>query len=142
MITTLKIVIIIIVSLSALISLGYLLFKITRLKKWKCVEGKCEEDIDGDHELKSDCVQECKQKQSTIKQFNMPYSCTNNYKCVPSPEGKFVSKEACQSSCQDSHIYYPNYRPRYYPQSLYYYPRRQPYYWNFGKLRHRRPKRR
>lgn len=39
--------------------LGFLLLRCNNKKKWKCVEGKCELVMNGDHDTKNDCENSC-----------------------------------------------------------------------------------
>jgi hypothetical protein len=95
-------------------------------KKWRCTEGSCEQDIDGDYASKSECLDACKQKQAMMKEEeNDAWACTNGYQCIKSEQGDYATEEACQKNCQQP----TNYYTQYYPQSLYY-PRR-PTYWNY-----------
>lgn len=142
MTTTLENVLIIAVTMIAVLSLGYLVYNNDH-RRWKCTEGSCEQDIDGDYASKSACLDACKKKQAMMrtmfqdsesKSNDNAWACTSNYECIPSSEGKFVSKNACESTCKQPTTYY---YPSYYPQTLNYYPRR-PYYWNYGGYNHRR----
>lgn len=107
-------------------------------KKWKCIEGKCEPDINGEYTSKSNCKNNCKEKSlsTTLEnesQENTPWACTNNYKCIQSNQGIYTTEEACRSNCNA-----PDPTPNYYPQSMipFWRPYRRPYYWP-----HRKPHR-
>jgi hypothetical protein len=140
MTTTLKTILIVAVAVLTVLSISYLVYRNVH-KRWRCTEGSCEQDIDGDYASKSACLDACKKKQAMMQTMTQApesdedaWACTSNYECIPSSKGKFVSKDACESTCkQPTTYYYPRY---YYPQSLYY-PRR-PYYWDYGRYRHRK----
>jgi len=107
-------------------------------KKWKCVEGKCEPDINGEYTSESNCKNNCKEKPSstTLENKNIPWACTNEYKCIQSNQGIYTTKEACHSKCNAPD---PDPVPTYYyPQSMipFWRPYRRPYYWP-----HRKPHR-
>ena len=72
-------------------------------RKWKCVEGRCELDINGKYSSESDCINSCKPKEMNA------WACNSDYQCVKSDQG-YTSEELCKKNCNNN---------VYYPQSLY-----------------------
>lgn len=129
---------IILLSIGILIALIIIIYQNSK-KKWKCVEGKCEPDINGEYTSESNCKNNCKEKPSSTTlenelQENIRWACTNDYKCIQSNQGIYATEDACHSKCNapaPAPIYY-------YPQSMipFWRPYRRPYYWP-----HRKPHR-
>lgn len=129
-----------------ILALAYLTWRVTH-KKWKCTEGGCETDIDGDYASKSECMEACKQKQAmramvAAHEDDEPdaWACSvsgNNYQCIRSDEGEYTSQEACQKNCSAPSYYYPQ-TMLYRPVSLWDHPRRPRYWWPRSGRRWRR----
>jgi len=139
-ISTVAVVLLILVILAVI----YLIWR-EHYKKWKCTEGGCEFDIDGDYTSKSECLNACKQKQemmSTMENDELDaWACTvsgNNYQCIRSDEGEYTSQEACQKNCSEPSYYYPQ-TMLYRPINIWDRPRRPRYWWpRSGRRRSRR----
>lgn len=104
-----------------------LLRKNSHKTKWKCVEGSCEQDMNGDYISETACKKACQEKLKQSKDQAYAWACNSNYQCIPASQG-FTTKELCEQNCQvpDSNInYYPYLDYGYYPQSLWY----RPWYW-------------
>ena len=98
--------------------------KIDLIKKWKCTEKGCEENLEGKFNNKDDCEKQCDKTENTQMSLeesipnkklekNNAWACTNNYQCVKAETG-YTSKEMCEKNCKKPLIF-QNY---YYPQSM------------------------
>jgi uncharacterized protein YegP (UPF0339 family) len=87
--------------------------------RWRCKEGKCEIDINGQYGSKTACQEACNSSLNA-------WACTSDHQCVKSEQG-YTSKQLCEQNCAppNATVGYPDYYPAYpyYPQSLLWYPR-------------------
>ena len=111
-------------------------------EKWTCKEGGCERDIDGEYASKSECENKCDVKNTLsgteTTGLNSWYCDSSRSQCLPTQDGPFTTKEACQQYCSNN---IPGVSTPYFPQSLIL-PR--PYHWGYPYWRrhHRRRRRR
>lgn len=107
------------------------------LRKWRCVEGECEQSIFGKHSTKDECEKSCINPEKAVRfSDDVSYICDTDHNCVPvqgKNTGTYTTESECEKNCGNildtnyynypySYNYYPYYW--YYPQSLYYNTRR------------------
>lgn len=129
---------------SVILVLGTTLYLFFFNRGWRCSEKGCEYVFGGDFHTEKSCKDVCKHSDDQDDKLaalekNLPYACTNDYKCVPSPDGIYTSEAGCKSGCQPpttTYYRYPYYGYPYYGYPYYYYPQslyRRPYYLTRGR---------
>lgn len=117
-------------AVSVILVLGVAVYLFFFNRGWRCSEKGCEYVFGGDFHTEESCKDACEHsddendKLSALEQ--MPYACTSDYKCIPSPDGIYNSEGGCKTVCKPPTTTYYRYPYYYYPQSLYY---RRPVYW-------------
>ena len=131
------------IGLGIIIALIIIIVQNTK-KKWKCIDGKCESDINGEYTSETNCKNNCKEKTTNTilkkeSEENNFWACSKDNKCIPSPQGIYTSAQACKSNCKETDTvstinYYPQSMIpvwRSYPGPIW--PHRRPHYWPYPR---------
>lgn len=95
--------ILIVLVILTILTLGvWYLVLLQKRKKWKCVEGRCESDINGQYSSESECLNSCKNKSEELN----AWACNSDFQCVKSNQG-YTSEELCKKNCGNDNTYYP-----------------------------------